>query len=260
MRKFFLFATAVFAFTSISAQDLLSKRGEPILPQAGDYAISVDASPFLDYFGNFIGGDGLNVSPTFDFTTVNQVITFKYFKTDKMAYRSGVRLGLNSNKFAISADDYQTNGTSDIGLLGGLEFRRGNTRLQAYYGAEAGISLNSVSSSWDYKNKLSSTYTNAGVARDVKTNFGSTFGFGLRGFGGVEYFILPKISVGGEFGWGLTLASTGIGKKTTEEWSGTAVVKKETEVGVKSSVFSLDTDNLNSIFGPAGTLRLNFYF
>ncbi len=108
-----------------------------------------------------------------------------------MAYRAGIRLGLNSNKFAISADDHQTNGTSDIGLLGGLEFRRGNTRLQAYYGAEAGISLNSVSSSWDYKNKLSSTYTNAGVARDVKTNFGSTFGLGSglgSGFGSTRGF------------------------------------------------------------------------
>lgn len=263
MKKIISFVVVVFfIFPNAFSQELVSKKGEPILPQAGDLGISISADPFLNYIGNFIGGDGLNVAPTFDFLngSVNQVITFRYFATDQMAYRAGIRLGLNSNKNAINADDYKTISTNDVGLTFGLEYRRGKGRLQAYYGGEAGIGLSGGSSTWDYKNQLSSSFTNAGRDRSVKSTLGSTISLGLRGFLGVEYFILPKISIGGEFGWGLALASTGLGKIKDEKWDSNAIKTTETEVGTKSSSLSIDTDNLNSVFGPAGALRVSFYF
>jgi len=97
------------------------------------------------------------------------------------------------------------------------------------------------------------------IFRVAETKVGSTFGLGLRGFIGAEYFILPKISIGAEFGWGLAYFRTGEGEATIDSWDGTAVVSTTANTG-KSSSFGLDTDNLNSVFGPAGTIRLGLHF
>ncbi len=43
--------------------------------------------------------------------------------------------------------------------------------------------------------------------------------FGLRGFVGVEYFVIPKISVGGEFGLGFMYSKVGEGYVNTESWN-----------------------------------------
>ena len=265
MKKIILFVATIFTLSSVFAQDLVNKKGQPILPLAGDYSVSIDATSFLNYAGNFIGGNGLNVAPTVGFLNgaVNQVITGKFFVTDQIAYRAGIRLGFSSTKNALvagTADDYKIDGQTTIGLTGGIEYRLGTSRLQAYYGAEAGIVIGGNSSNWDYENNLSSTYTFSNASRSVKTTSGTGFGIGARGFGGIEYFVLPKISIGGEIGWGLALQTRGLGKTTTEKWNGSAVATTETVTGTKYARFSADSDNLNSIFGPAGTLRISFYF
>ncbi|MEJ6680882.1 MAG: hypothetical protein QNL21_02200, partial [Flavobacteriales bacterium] len=57
----------------------MSKKGESMLPEAGDYAIGFDAAPFLNYVGNFLNSGA--TSPTADFMTgYDAAITGKYFK------------------------------------------------------------------------------------------------------------------------------------------------------------------------------------
>jgi len=70
----------------------------------------------------------------------------------------------------------------------------------------------------------------------------------------VEYFVLPKISIGGEFGWGLGFVSQGAGSLTqvTEDANGNVVTT--TTDGPTGSDFSLDTDN------AGGALMINFHF
>jgi len=55
MKKSIALVAMAFGVTSAFAQDLTSKKGEPFLPEAGDYAISIDANPFLNYLGTFFG-------------------------------------------------------------------------------------------------------------------------------------------------------------------------------------------------------------
>ncbi len=212
MKKLNLLFAFVVVVTSMFAQEpLTSKKGEAYLPAAGEWAISIDASPFLDYAGNFIGGDGLNMAPTFD-PLFNQRIIGKYFTSATEAYRGGIRLGFNSSpKYAgvpvipaVTPTEYVNNtttaSTTNIGLTGGKEWRKGSTRLQGFYGGEAGIGFTSVSNG--FKNGNAITTTNR-VVNFTSTN--GTFQLGLRAFIGAEYFLLPKMSIGGEFGWGLTL-------------------------------------------------------
>ncbi|MDZ4664839.1 MAG: hypothetical protein SGJ15_08190 [Bacteroidota bacterium] len=186
-----------------------------------------------------------------------------------------------------------------VGLAAGMEMRRGKTRLQGYYGGEVGIYMNMMKDKFEYGNGLASTttaslsvdvaavdeflnsnaYGNVGNnlgnpampglsvagARVTERKYGTTFSFGLRGFIGAEYFILPKMSLGGEFGWGLGLSSQGATKTTWEgvgsNGGGTnSVGSAEIETSKGGGQWWLDTDGVNSVWGPTGSLRLNLYF
>ena len=294
MKKSVLALAMAFGVTSAFAQDLTSKKGEPILPEAGDWAISADATPVLGYLKGFIGNNqGVNQTPSFNFLTGNSVIVGKYFKDEKTAYRAGINIGFNTQSWSkpiadqtstatpqANVTDKKTQSTTGIGLTAGIEKRKGKTRLQGYYGAELGIYFGGVHDKYTYGNSYTATYntpasTNFGASAadnsissnvsgnsrytDIKS--GTTVQFGVRGFIGVEYFVLPKISLGGEFGWGIGVTAGGKTSNTLESLNTTANGSTTvTTTGGKNSTFNIGTDNKNSIFGPTGSLRMNFYF
>jgi hypothetical protein len=300
MKKSLLYAALVLGIGSANAQ-LVSKKGEAYLPQAGDWSVGVDATPFLNYAGNLFSSAG-NTAPTQNFLNATQTIIGKYFVTDKMAYRGILRIGMGSQNWsnniaqygaaaptfpalpALVEDTYKEKSTN-VGLGGGLEWRRGSTRLQGYYGADLMLTYTNSSRQYTYGNALNDstsvtalstewydeggpypqnivndTYGN--TARVTEENDGSTFAFTLRGFGGVEYFIFPKISVAGEFGWGFSIASTAGSSQTIESvnfQSTDPTVGSQTIESNKSGRFSLDTDR-NLTGTSTGALRINFHF
>lgn len=358
MKKIIVPILLITCIRSFYAQDLTSKKGEPILPEAKDWAISVDATPFFNYAGNFFGksnfgtqttttnsGTGVttttsnmygNQAPTLNFLNNNQTIIGKYFKDAKTAYRLGLRIGIGNTTEKKNVIDllFANSGTSanqfpnspatvenkrkitktNIGITLGIEKRRGKTRLQGFYGADAGIWIGSTKEKYTYGNALAATTTastsvaitaadgfgddidgsvsgtqyvnvydaasgstlynfptfNGGsqptMARMTQYKSGMTLSIGARAFIGVEYFIAPKVSLGGEFGWGMGISFTG---KSTTTWesigtAGTAGATQEvgkTDVyGGKSSSFGFDNDGKNGVFGPSAALRLNFHF
>ncbi|MBI3521183.1 MAG: hypothetical protein HY062_17715 [Bacteroidetes bacterium] len=303
MKKSIALVALAFGVTGAFAQDLTSKKGEPFLPEAGDYAIGVDASPFLQYVGNFFGKNTTNGSPNWNYATNNFAITGKKFKDANTAYRATVNIGFSNNGGKSKVLDrsvstaavypalptmvenkYKTSSTT-IGLAVGIEKRRGKTRLQGVYGAEAGLGINTSGAKYTYGNSLNPTGTPAVVvdpssngdamngganittdtygnqARVTKVKNGLGFTFGVRAFVGAEYFVAPKISIGGEFGWGLGFGINGKSKTSIESIGGApASVGTQEKEGSKSSNFILGTDNKSSFFGPTGTIRLNLHF
>ncbi len=288
-------AALVLGTTGAFAQDLTSKKGETFLPEAGDWSIGIDATPVLNYVGNFIGGNGLNVAPSWNFLNANQTIIGKYYASETMAYRGILRIGFSNSKVNnFVTDDNQTaptfpgtnqqvednarNASNFIGLGGGLEWRRGKTRLQGFYGADMMFWMAGSKSVYEYGNDYSATNTNptstnwgTGNINPTYANYpgrvkeskaGTSVGFGVRGFVGVEYFIVPKISIGGEFGWGFGIVSTGESTAIVESQNPTTPGAGEsinyTTTG-KSSGFVIDTDR-NAFGTGTGSLRLNFHF
>lgn len=302
MKKSFLALAVVLGATTTFAQDLTSKKGEAYLPEAGDWAVGIDAMPIVNYFGNFIGGNGSNYgTPSWDFNNSFQTITGKYFVDATTAYRAHVRLGFGSDKGSEMVADRSFTGTieypssqapeventfkmgsTNIGLGGGIEMRRGAGRLQGFYGGELGIMLASEKATYTYGNALNQNTTGnvdvdadddmgslttdpfGNTARITEWKSGSMFGLGLRGFIGAEYFVLPKLSVGGEFGWGLGFMSGGTSSTTMESeglnGSGNEVRGEFTEEVANGSSFGIDTDNNNTVFGGSGNLRITFHF
>ena len=159
-----------------------------------------------------------------------------------------------------------------IGLGAGIEMRRGKTRLQGYYGGQFMIMFGGSKDSYTYGNAFSTsdptptttvdfnTGTTSNVSfRTTEMKSGTMMGLGLRGFIGAEYFILPKISLGAEYGWGLAFTSQGAGSSTTEAWNGTGTTTTTVDGG-KSSSFAIDTDNAAFGAGASGSILVHFHF
>jgi hypothetical protein len=277
-----ILAASVITFGSF-AQDITSKKGELFLPEAKDIGLSVEARPFLEYIGNFFGKNNFNNAPTFNFLgqgAGRQSITFKYFLDAKSAVRATIQIGVRNQKsnaiFQLTninnpnqKDEYidsRTISGNDVIIGAGYEMRRGKTRLQGYYGGDFYIGTGKSTTTYDYALKLSNTNTfhnnlfNAADDDVLKRESGRTIGAGLRGFIGAEYFIIPKLSIGGEFGWGLAFSRTGQGVTTNEtlDVNNNPFTEKVNSGG--NRFFGLDTDNQNPLgLGNFG-LKMTMHF
>lgn len=283
MKKVSLFFV-LFGILVVSFAQIKNKHGELILPETGNYALGVNAVPFLNYFGNIFNN---SASVTTNWEYVNKdthIIYGKYMIDDKSAYRVGLRLGFLNSALsnhvvpkngdpAKYVDDKISQTDMNVMFLLGKEYRRGKGRVQGKYGAEATIVLSTSKASFTYGNDYATAYPNptsttwtvaraqtpafnsmtTSSSRILSQNFGTSFGLGARAFVGVEYFILPKFSIGGEFGYGLGILSLGKTSIETEAWTGTETkVTKVDLVGGRQIV--LDNDNMD------GAIMLLFYF
>ncbi|MGZ4056665.1 MAG: hypothetical protein ACXVPU_03230 [Bacteroidia bacterium] len=308
MKKSVLVIALALGVTGAFAQDLTSKKGEPILPEANDWAISLDANPIFQFVGNaFSGATATNTAPSIGWLNSNQTIIGKKFIDEKTAYRALVRIGFTNQTYKnLVVDNSQTTApvfpaqnamvedkmsvrNTNIGIGVGKEMRRGKTRLQGYYGADAMIWVSMSGTKYKYGNTMSATtaagttttptttdftsplagggYNSANVgSRTTQTKSGTTFGIGVRGFLGAEYFIFPKIAIGAEYGWGIGYQMTGKGTTSVEQTGGapTSVATVDTKTS-GSSKFGFDTDiNQSNMFGfkgsNSGTLSLKATF
>ena len=250
MKKRILLIAAVFASTMAIGQDLTSKKGETMLPEEGDYALGFDAAPFLNYVGNFLGNVG-NTAPTANWATNDLSIMGKMYKDAQTAYRGRVRLGFGSTSATTLTDtasgftpayieDETKNSYNAITLGGGIEKRRGNTRIQGFYGGEATIMIGGAKTTNEYGLAVSDSNPGDRIT-ESKT---STFGLGINGLAGVEIFVFPKVSLGFEYRWGLNFASTGEGEESHEvyDFANSSVATYTAKTG-KSSSFGVDTGN-----------------
>ena len=211
------------------AQEIKSSKGENYLPEAGDWALGFNANSVFNYIGRaFTSG---NNAPTLS-SQLDGAFVGKKFTSATEAYRVVANLRAGTASSTVGATETTNSG---FGLTAGLgkEWRKGKTRLQGFYGADASVFFNTGSVK---------TVTGA-ITRTVTP--GLELGLGVNGFVGAEYFIFPKMSLGAQFSYGLNLAV--IGKQKIEETGQTT-----TESGGGSSVglsgVSVQSINLNLHF------------
>jgi hypothetical protein len=244
---------------------LTSKKGFPILPEAGDWSISFDAVPLLDYAFDktriMSSSPASSAGDALDYSISNNIVG-KYMVDANKAYRGRLQLDFSraSDKTYVpkfgsttgeTVENTEATSTSNIVLGGGLQFYRGKGRLRGYYGGEGLLRIQSgPSRSITYGNALDANNDDLRIKEEIA---GMTFGLGVRGFIGAEYFFAPKMSIGAEFGWGIGFESTGDGETTSEFFDGTAVKSNTVKTG-GSSNFNLGVDN------AGGSINLAIYF
>ena len=157
----------LFLFSSISfSQSVLNKHGQNLLPVKGDISIGTDASSIINFIGNIFSSNSNSIDVSFDDGTY---IYVKKMLTDNSAAR--YQLGANFN---ADTEDFS------FGIGYGMEYRKGTTRLQGFYGYQGFVGM-------IYEDEFT-TLMRPGV------------------FIGCEYFILPKIALGAEYSYGPTLS------------------------------------------------------
>ena len=291
MKRKVLFVASLFLATATFAQDgLTSKKGFKYLPEAGDYSIGTNADPFIKFSQNLLNFanntgvkvDGFNNAGSADYVSgFNQVIVGKYFLTDKQAVR--VAVGINTERSITktfgdnpvtpnatpNSDVIQlqkaATGKYDWFMSAGMEYRRGHNRLQGFYGYEAalgfsnsGKTANTYGVEYNQTAQDSGYFTSNPTSRVLKTKAPLNVRIGLRGFVGVEYFFMPKMSVGAEFGWGFAyIKDFGKGRTVTNS-------AYETDVAgttqTRSTGFQIDQGTGSMLNQASSTIKLNFHF
>lgn len=183
-------------------------------------------------------------------------------------------------------EDYYKHNAASYSIAAGIEFRRGKNRIQGYYGADLvfgvekdrydisygnaiteinqipsrGQTWDPVTLTWNYPyNNLGNLGTpdiNYWTQAFLTESFEKRFILGVAGKFGVEYFVVPKLSFGGEVS--LLLAKDfhkGSYTKSEGYNSVTERVENHTEL--------VDPRNSTSFFGTTnlgGKLFMMFYF
>ncbi len=244
MKKLLILLSALLiCLTAIQAQMedpedevLRTKKGVPILPQTGDWAIGIDATPFFRYIGNFFTTNNNPYYPVFGFTAqVPGTIFAKYKVSATTTYRGALLIGASNetNKSQNVTDpdlvDKTTTSALTIGLLGGIQKNRQVFgRLVGFYGVQAGI-MKDPYNAGTYLGKLSFKDAN-----DSNNNYknvgGSTYSIMAGGFVGVEFYFAPNMALAGEFGYNINFYTQGkrqyvpeSGTETTTDYGGSGV-------------------------------------
>ena len=280
MRKILIILLSGFLVNTSYAQ-LTGKNGEEILPKQGNFGITADLTPLVRPLFNLSINESQHSVALFN---NGKTLGAKYFLKDDLALRAKFRFNRVSTKVKalvtddlaeVSAidppelDEFATLKEFNSTIILGVEKRRGDGRLQGVFGGETGVLFgNGLSVEYTYANEvtadnvapLTTDFSNettilnsTATGRIVSQNFGYNFSYILRGFVGMEYYFLPKMSLGLEFAWGMDLSSQKDGIYSEEFWDTTksSVVVEENITRGKTSV---GFDNYEAM------LNFNFYF
>lgn len=288
MKRIFISIAAVLCVAATSsAQTLIvveekpvltNKHGVRVLPQAGDMGIGVSMTPFFNYFGNMFTRDGSNEAPSFVGNGTG--INLKFFTADNQAIRAGVLVNFgkqykygnptSSTGTSLTVTDEMITTRQAFAINLGYEWRRGNGRVQGFYGAQMTMGFSRNEMKYSYGNPMTSAVPNPwtwnfqtesqyqATERMLNSKGAAGFSIGLMGFVGVEYFFAPKISIGGEIGLGMSYVHQGETEFRSEYYNSASGSVAETVV--KRHDPSMNTHGFNIYTATQGNIFLSFYF
>ena len=267
-------------FAQDSTNILVGKKGIAILPQAGDFAIGIDAVPYINFLGNALssGGNNLNLNNSNTlygkyYLDQNTAIraelysyhlneTFRNYVTDDAAVYN------DPNSMAQVVDILKMQ-THSYGIGVGIQKYRGYGRLRGTYGGQISYLRSKSQSDYTWGNAMnalnpsptSTFWSTTGDFRYLNLNNEASNTVAIGALAGIEYFFLPKICIGGEVGLSYTYGWSKQSNYTYEEvqdLSGTPTrVEIERMLSPGDSYSAIQT----WLYGaPAGRIYVLFHF
>lgn len=297
MKKFLMIA-AVAGVSLTSMAQLTTRESAPntykfgTRPQAGDLSLMFAVANLTNYDGSDSASNGVNGVSNVNGLKTGDLITAKYFKSDDVAFRAGIKLERNvSGKSSFDTDTsselYSTSNLNqaftafgpgaaesssktvvrDWAIKVGIEKHFSNANFfDVYAGADLYLGFG--------KEKFEETQSAYGT-RAVGGAFGNTDGFntiesltsargytkvGVLPFIGVQMFVLDlPVSVGIEYGWDALWKFGGLWKNdysiTQENGTTAAGFTTFAEESVSGTYYSDQQQTLGST--PTGTIGQN---
>ena len=239
---------------SIVLLALLATTGFGASAQKGKLAAFFDSDGLKPKQGKVttefgLTGGILNSDFTLNEGTGN-LLKFRYFVKDKLALRLGANIGINNR-----TENFYTNVSSKEGFLKtvnsavlinlGIEKHfDGTRRLSPFVGADILFGMNTLS------RETENSDGNRFVDNLMITETGpSSFGMGLRGVIGADYYIAKHVFIGVEAGLGLMYAKAG-------EIKTTVTLNNSTTVNTRNS----EGSNFNLGANMVSGVRIGFVF
>jgi hypothetical protein len=215
LKKMLMAATLGLMLTvTANSQDIKNDRGTFTKPKEGDITVESQFAPnltgttifslnepILQNLFNGLNRDAVGGTDVGNTTATFPLLRFRKFKSTTFAWRALFNLSYSKNtqrgEVNDSTDYKRTNG--ELGFGAGFGFEKhliGAERLSTYIGTDAQIAYGQ--------------YTYREVYDETAKHGQSGFAFGLRGFTGMDYYIMPKIYLGVEIGYGFSLNTYGI--------------------------------------------------
>lgn len=267
------------AAPSISAQEVTEETTnnyDRYLPKAGDVSIGADALPYLEFLGNMFNDTQNNT-----LNLGSNTLYFKYFLQDDKAVRAIIKINnsTNNNKQYVAddfarldplstalAEDLMVTKNNSVDFSIGYQIYKTRNRLAGYYGAQIGYGYGKTKYDYTYANPytaLNQTPSTSnfgsnisGSNRMLQQTNGLTQNVSVGVFIGVEYFFMPKISIGGEYALSYQRSWSKQSNASYEGWNGSNLAEVDAPFTPSQSNSSLATSR------PAtyGGLYLSFYF
>ena len=236
---------------SCLAQGVFAQEsGSSMKPDAGDVTAEVNINFFN--LGLFHGGGSSTGNPFSLNNGMNQ-IRGRYFLSSSMAIRAGLNITASNNKKNFSENPDGSGGTGTakqssmgISIMPGFEKHfAGTDRLSTYVGADLLIGIASASEKTEnsdgdaYVKDLSVEYKGGWSNGNARGGFS----FGVRGVAGADYYFVPNVYLGAEFGWGFVASSVSKVERTVKDASGS----NTTIASQKGGAFDLSPSILTGI-------------
>lgn len=212
---------AIATMQAVSAQTDSTKVEAPkahnsYLPQKGNFAIGADATPVFDYVGNLFNG---TIGNALDLSS--PLIYAKYYLTDMTALRTvlGVNTTTDNQLFYVQDDavkmanplsnaqvtDLKIDNSNNYYLSVGLQKFIGEKRLRGFYGAQLFTEYGKDKATYSYGNPMtslnptpSSNFGYIAGERKLSEVTANDFMVGAGGIAGFEYYVAPRLCIGGE--------------------------------------------------------------
>lgn len=273
------FTLLILSIVSTQAQT----ASEEYLPKAGNFALGVDATPIFNYIGNMFNGTNTTPGNTNTLDLSSSAIYGKYYLSDQTAIRATLAItGIHHKDEAYARDDAafyanplsnkevvdtRTSLNNDYFTSIALQKFIGDARLRGFVGAQILYGYQSITDKYSYANPMTelnptpsiavtlSNYTPANERQlEVRTMNASRIGAGL--IAGFEYFILPRICIGGEVSLNAIFRSNGQLYSKFETVVNDKVVAADKTTSPGGNEFAVETFR----FTPNGyTEQLGFY-
>lgn len=263
--------------TTEKDQTLYGKKGQYLLPKAGDISVGANALPYFKYLGNIFGKTSTNTLGVGEHD-----IFGRYFLTDNTAVRVDIHINqiANTNNYYVTDDakrmadpasqaeliDKHINSTNSMAIDLGYQMFRGYGRLRGFYGGGVGFGLAKRSEQYFYGNNITevnqkpSIHDNAlwnGNDRLIEHAAVSNKFFRLGAFAGVEYYFAPKICIGAEARLYYAFSWAAQSNKTYETWGGEGVKKINKTEDAPSHSSGFQTGGLGNKTDLGGVFDLN---
>lgn len=283
--KHIIYITIFLVFTNVVlAQEETKTKKDPnccknYLPAAGEIAFGIDALPYITFVGRmFTNDNNLNIQQTTLFgkyyLSTNTAIRFELFVNNTKDQNT--RYVLDDSQILTDpnaqVEDLQILKINDYGLGVGYQKYKGEQRLRGFYGGMLSYYRSRIVEEYAWGNEMttdnasptSSDWSTAAITarlpnRNLYIDNNIEQSINLGAIAGFEWFVYPKVCVGGEAGLYCQYTWFSQADRKFEVVEQGVYKEKEEAMNPTANEFSLKTQVYN-IGRVAGRIYFLFHF